>query len=257
MESIFLQDRIVVALISAGVGIILTLLIRRIANKSGLFTFFVSHYRVGVSAKDAAAFGTVQAIWKDRPVANLWSSSIELQNESLKDYENVTIRVFTTDTVLLTERTEIVGTILPLNWTADFVRRITVRSGSQPTAEQRVIHESEREYFIPTMNRGQSVRLTYLNTAKTEQQPNIWPDILHKGVRMKLRLPQPEFLGVPQFSAVQVGSVLGIMSVVLVITTVETLWFAAVLSFLCGWLVVLPGAASVKLWRWFRDLSGG
>ena len=261
MEFTFLQNRLVVAVfpvvVGAVVGAILTLLIQRIANKSSLFTFFVSHYRVGVSADDAA-FGSVRATWNDRPVANLWSSSIELQNESLKDYENVTIRVFTTDTVLLTERTEIVGTILSLEWTADFVRRFTVQPGSQPTPEQRIIHESEREYFIPTMNRGQSVRLTYLNTAKTEQQPNIWLDILHKGVKAKFRIPPQEvFPGVPRDSAVMLGSALGIVSVALVLTTVETLWFAAVLSFLCGWLVVLPGAASIKLWRKLRDWLGG
>ena len=99
----------IVALPSLVVGAILTLLIQRILNKSGLFTYFVSHYQVGVSAEDAV-FGKVQVTWDNLPVANLYFSSVELRNESLKDYENVVVKVLTSTTSLLSERTEIVGT---------------------------------------------------------------------------------------------------------------------------------------------------
>ena len=256
MELTFLEDWFIVALPSLIVGAILTLLIQRILNKSGLFTYFVSHYRVGVSTDDAI-FGTVRATWNNLPVANLYSSSVELRNESLKDYENVIVRVLTSDTFLLSERTELVGTSRILEWTEGFERRVAVPPGSEPTETQRSLHASEREYLIPTLNRDQRVSLTYLNAARTEQQPTIWLDILHKGVKTKFRVAQPEFLGVPRFSAARVGSVLGIVVVALVIATVETLWLAAILSFLYGLLVLLPGAASIKLWRRFRDLFGG
>ena len=256
MEFTFLQNRLIVVLFSVIVGAILTLLIQRILKKRGLFTYFVSHYRVGISADDVI-FGTVRATWNNHPVDNLYSSSVELRNESLKDYENVIVKVFTNDTVLLTERTEIVGTSRILEWTTDFAHRLTVPPGGEPTDTQRSLHAREREYLIPTMNRGQLVRFTYLNTSSGQLQPTIWLDILHKGIKTKFRVAQPEFLGVPQFSAALVGSVLGLLVVALVIATVETLWLAAVLSFLCGLFVLLPGAASIKLWRRFRDLYGG
>ena len=54
------------------------------------------------------------------------------------------------------------------------------------------------------------MRFTYLNAAKTKQAPQLWLDILHKGVRTKFSIAQPTFLGVPQFSAAQAGSVLGV-----------------------------------------------
>ncbi len=256
MEFTFLQNRLIVALLAVVVGAILTLLIQRILNKRGLLTYFVFHYRVGVSTDDAV-FGTVRATWNNQPVANLWSSSVELRNESLKDYENVTIGVFTNNTVLLTERTEIVGTSRSLGWTTDFVHRITVEPGSQPNALQQHLNESTREYLIPTMNRGQLVRLTYLNAARTEQQPAIWLDVLHKGVKTKFRVAQSEFLGVPQPSAALIGSASGIVFVALVIATVETVWLAAALSFSYGLLVLIPGAYSIRLWRWLRDAFGG
>ena len=256
MEFAFLQNRLIVALLSIVVGAILTLLIRRILNKRGLFTYVVSHYRVGVSADDAV-FGTVKAIWNNLPVANLWSSSVELRNESLKDYENVIVKVFTNDSFLLSERTEIVDTSHILEWTKGFAARVAVLSGSQPTDDQRSLYAREREYLIPTLNRGQCVRLTYLNAAETPQQPGIWIDILHKGVKTKFRVPQPEFLGVPQYSAARAGVVLGIAVVAVFIATMETLWLAAALSFLYGVLTLFPGAVVIKLWRRLRDLFGG
>ena len=254
MELTFLQQ-IIVGLFCAIVGAILTLLIQRILKKRGLFTYFVSHYRVGVSTEDAV-FGTVQATWNNHPVANLYSSSVELRNESLKDFENVIVKVFTHDTVLLTEKTEIAGTSRILEWTENFVQRVCVPPGSEPTDAQRNLYAQEREYLVPTMNRGQVVHLTYLNASSTPQQPTIGLDILHKGVRMKFRVAQPEFLGVPQLSATWVGSALGLVVVAVIIATVETLWLAVVLSFLYGLLVLIPGAASIKLWRSFRDLLG-
>ena len=256
MEFTFLQNRLIVALLSLVVGVIITLLRQRILKKRGLFTYFVLHYRVGVSADDAT-FGTVRATWNNLPVDNLYSSSVELRNESLKDYENVIVMVFTNDTVLLTERAEIVGSARILEWTKDFAHRVAVPLGDESTDTQRWIHGHEREYLIPTMNRGQLVRFTYLNATSTPQQPTIWLDILHKGVKTKVRVAQPEFLGVPQFSAARAGSILGFVIVALIVATMETLWLAAVLSFLCGLLALLPGAVSIKLWRKFRDLFGG
>ena len=256
MELTFLQNRLIVAVFAGVVGVILTLLIQRILNKRGLFTYFVWHNSVGVSTDDAV-FGTVRAFWNDQQVDNLWFSSIELRNASLNDYENVIVKVFTNSTALLNERTEIVGTSRVIEWTAAFANRVTLLPGIEPTAEQRSLYAREREYLVPTMNRGQFVRITYLNATNTPQQPTIWLDILHKGVKTEIRVAQPEFFGVPQFYAAQIGSASGIVVVALVIATVEALWLAAVLSFLYGLFVLFPGAAAIKLWRRFRDLFGG
>ena len=267
MELTFLQNRLIVAVFAGVVGVILTLLIQRILNKRGLFTYFVWHNSVGVSTDDAV-FGTVRAFWNDHQVDNLWFSSIELRNASLNDYENVIVKVFTNSTALLNERTEIVGTSRVLEWTAAFANRVTLLPGSEPTAEQRSLYAREREYLVPPtyplgVNRDSSrelirgVRITYLNATNTPQQPTIWLDILHKGVKTEIRVAQPEFFGVPQFYAAQIGSASGIVVVALVIATVEALWLAAVLSFLYGLFVLFPGAAAIKLWRRFRDLFGG
>jgi hypothetical protein len=256
MDLTFLQNRLVVAVIAAVLGAVLTFLIQRLLNKRGLFTYFVWHNRIGVSADDAV-FGSVRVTWNNNPVANLYSSTVELRNESLNDYENVIVRVFTSDTVLLTERTEIVGTTHILEWNGPFAGKLAVPPGSQPTPAQMNIYTTQREYLIPTFNRGQLVRFTFFNAGKTEKQPSLWLDIVHKGVKIKFRVAHNKFMGVSQPSAAIVGSLLGFVLLGIVIAFVDTVWVAALISLIYGLLVLVPGALSIKLWRWFRDYFGG
>ncbi|HEY2931073.1 MAG TPA: hypothetical protein VGK99_04950 [Acidobacteriota bacterium] len=220
MNLALLDSRLVVAVIAGVLGFILALLTQRILGKRGLFTYFVWHNRLGVSADDAI-FGSVRVTWNDNPVANLYSSTVELRNESFNDYDNVVVRVFTNDTFLLTERTDIVGTTHFLNWTDEFSNRLVVQPGTQPTIAQQNLYRSQRDYLVPTMNRGQIVRFTFLN-APTSDKPSLWLDILHKGVRLKFRLAQTQFLGVPQPAAALVGAALSLVVLAVVVSLVDS-----------------------------------
>jgi len=251
----FLDNRLLVSLISGRVGAIVALLTQRILGKRGLLTYFVWHNQIGVSADDAV-FGMVRVTWNGNPVANLYSSTIELRNESLKDYENVSVRVFTADTFLLTERSEILDTTQVLGWTDEFSRSLSVLPGSEPTLAQRNLFGSRRDYLVPTMNRGQVVRLTFLNAPTLGKQPSLWLDILHKGVKIRFRIAQNQFLGVSQPAAVLVGTAVGVVFMVIVVGLVHTVWLASILCLLYGLLVVVPGALSIKIWRWVRDAIG-
>ncbi len=256
MDFTLMENRLVVAMLSAVVGTILTLFTQRILNKRGLFTYFVSHNQVAVSGDDAI-FGTVRVTWNNNSVANLYSSTIELRNESLKDYEDVNVRVFSGDTILLTERTEILGTTRSLKWSEAFSRTLMVPSGGNPTDLQKNLHASDREYLIPTMNRSQVVRLTFLNEATIGKPPFIGLDVLHTGAKVKYRVSLNEFWGVPQPSAALVGSISGFLFTGIVIVLVDNVWVAAITSFFYGIMVLVPGALLIKLWRNLRDLIGG
>jgi hypothetical protein len=129
--------------------------------------------------------------------------------------------------------------------------------GSQPTEAQQNIYSKQREYLIPTFNRGQLVRFTFLNAALPEKQPSLWLDIVHKGVKVKFRVAHNKFMGIPQPSAAIVGSVLGFILLGFVIALIDTVWIAALISLVYGLLVLIPGALMIKLWRWLRDYFGG
>src|SRR5689334_22500605 len=119
----------------------------------------------------------------------------------MKDYENVVVRTFTSDTVLLTERTDIVDTTQIARWTDEFSQQLAVIPGQQPTEAQLNLHGMRREYLLPIVNRGQRVRFHFLNAAKTQQMPSIWLEAVHKGVKVKFRPARIEILGVPQPTA--------------------------------------------------------
>ena len=187
-----LNNRFILILLSAISGVVITLITQKILGKRSLLTYFVQHNRVGVSTDDSI-FGIVRVTWNDNVVPNLYSSTLELRNESLKDYGNIVVRVFTNNTILLTERTEILGTTHSLKRSADFSQQLNVQPGAQPTAAQRNLYGRQREYLIPTLNRGQAVRLTFLNAASSDQPPAIWLDILHKGIKVKFRVAHEEW----------------------------------------------------------------
>ena len=256
MDLSLIENRYLIAVVASVGGVILTLVTQQILNKRGLFTYFVQHSRIGVSADDAI-FGSVRVTWNNNPVAHLYTSTVELINQSMKDYESVIVRVFTNDTILLTERTEIVGTTNFLSWSDDYSVKLTVPKGQQPTADQQSLYGRQREYIIPTMNRGQVVRFQFLNAAHTEAQPSIWLDVLHKGVKLKFRVSRNEILGVPQPTAAISGTVLGFIFIGFVIVYAENIWTASLAAFLFGLFAQIPGAYFVKAWRRIRDWSAG
>ena len=255
MDVISFQGNIVVAIISAGLGAFLAFIVQRFLNKRGLFTYNAWHNRVGISTDDSL-FGSVRVTWNDKEFANLYISTVELRNESLNDYENVTVKVYTTDTTLLTERAEIVGTIHILDWSKKYKEEMTV-IGSHPTDNQIFLYSSRRDYEIQTFNRGQLIRFTFLNSAKTDRQPTLWLDILHKGVKTKFRVAQNQFWGVKQESAAIAGSLLGLFLLVGIIIFIDTVWFAALISLFFGLFAIIPGALLIKLWYKLRDYFGG
>lgn len=92
-----------ISIIAGGFGGIVTAwLTQRVLNKRGVFTYSVTHTRVGITAEDDI-FGNVAVSWNGNPVQNLYLSTIEMKNESMNDYENVIVSAFTNDSTLMTE----------------------------------------------------------------------------------------------------------------------------------------------------------
>ena len=250
-----LESRLLVGLVASILGAILALLVQRLLNKRGLFTYFVWHDPVGLSTEDSV-FGTVRVTWNNNPVRNLYLSRVELRNESLNDYEDIVVRVLASDTALLSESTQIVGTTRFLLWTEEFSRQLSVAKGDVATLHQIELIRRQREFHIPTMNRGQKIQLSFLNDATPGKVPWIGLELLHKGVKLEFRVSQQQFMGVPGPSAALVGSALGIVFLLAVVLTIEVTWLAATLCLAFGLTVQIPGALAIKSWRWFRNSIG-
>lgn len=254
VEQWWIHAGIIKVVASAVAGAVVTLLLAQLLKRRGRFLYSVRHTQIGMSADDEI-FGNVRLTWNDHPVANLFLSTIELKNESLNDFKEITTKVYTNDTTLLTERTEVVGTTEILHWSSRFREILKVEFG-QPTPAQTDIYNKSREYTIPTMNRGQVVRLAFLNAPPQGLQPTLWLDIVHPGVKLEYRKPYGELLGVSQPASAIVGFILGLMFLGIEIYYVKDAWLAAVLCFILGSILLLPGALLIKGWYRLRDLLG-
>ena len=195
-----LNNKVMLVIVGALLGTVSTIAAHGWLNRRALFTYSVVHAHIGMSTEDAI-YGSVRITWNNNPVAHLYVSTVELTNQSVKDFESITVRAFSHNTLLLGEKTEVIGTTRILEHTKDYKSRIAVAEGEQPTEFQFKLYGHQREYFVPTMNRGQSVRFEFLNAPSLNEQPSIWLDILEKGVQLKFTTQQGQFAGVPQPTA--------------------------------------------------------
>lgn len=246
-----------ISIIAGGIGGVITAwLTQRVLNKRGVFTYFVNHTRVGVSTEDAI-FGSVTVSWNGNPISNLFLSTIEMKNESMNDYENVVVCAYSSDTRLMTEQTQILDTPNILEWSEKYKKQLHVEPGQKPTEAQWNVYNGQREYNIPTLNRGQSIKLTYLNSAKGTDAPTLWLSVPQKGVRLKFSIPQNQILGVPQPRAAFVGVLIGISVVIALAWFVADPWLVAIASLTYGLIAQFPGAYVIKLLRRIREAIGG
>lgn len=246
-----------VSIIAGGLGGISTAwLTQSVLNKRGTFTYSVTHTKIGVTSDDDT-FGNVAVSWNGSPVPNLFLSTIDMKNESMNDYENVVVSAYTIDSLLMTEKTQLLDTPNYLEWSEKYKHLQQVDPGSEPTEKQRETFSHRREYVIPIFNRGQSIKITYLNSAKSNEMPNIWLSVEQKGVKLKFQEPQNVILGVPQKQAALYGVVLGIVVLIALATLVAEPWTIALAAMTYGLIAQLPGAYAIKALRRLRESIGG
>lgn len=250
-------SHLIVSSLAGGLGgIVMAWLTQRVLNKRGTFAYSVTHTQVGVTAEDAT-FGNVAVSWNGNPVQNLYLSTIEMKNESMNDYENVVVYAFTNNSRLMTERTQILETPNILEWSVKYLDRLHVEPGSALSEKQWIIYNSQREYIIPVFNRGQSIKITYLNSSKSSEAPTIWLSIAQKGVRLKFQRPQNQIFSVPQNQALFAGVLLGVAVLVALAIFVAKPWAVATIAMTYGLVAPLPGAYTIKAYRRLREAIGG
>jgi hypothetical protein len=182
-------------------------LIAVLRNRVKTIEYTVNHERIAFSADDAI-FGSIRVTWQNLNVTNLFSSQITLENQTGRDFTNLKVKIYTGETLLLSERTEISGTTYILQWSYEFQQQLNVPQGATPTEQQFNIYNHSREYVVPILNRGQRAIMTYLTTVpKGTEAPAVWLDILHEGVRVQYRQAVPQVHGVPVRLALSFGLV--------------------------------------------------
>jgi hypothetical protein len=244
----FLDNKAALSALSAAGGALLTKLFALYRERLKVLEYTVTHDRVGLSAQDAI-FGEVRVTWEGHELRNLYASTLVLENTASADYTNLKLKVYTGNTLLLNERSEIAGTTHIAPWTDEFRQSLQV-AGDAPTDAQLYAFRHGREYMLPVFNRGQRLVLTYLTTVpNADEGPSVWLDMLHPGVQLVFRPVTQQIYGVP----VRLALPLGLFACVVVLTAVSVYvrqpWLASVILLASGLAVQAIGAGVYRLLR--------
>jgi hypothetical protein len=252
------QNPLIVSVISLIVGSLLTILVTNLRNKSGVLGYTVVWNRIGISADDGV-FGAVRVHWQEHQVRNLFVYTIEVENFSISDYENINLHCYSSqDTIILSERTVVVGEPRIIHWSPDFQKRLRVPTGESASETQLSEYNHNREYLIPVFNRGQKLNFTFLCTKPNDDlEPGIFLSTMSKGVRLKrLRSPfvilNPIF-GVPIPVALTRGVAISIFVIILCGLLLDSVWITAVISISVGLFGQVLGAVLYRLERLLKN----
>jgi hypothetical protein len=253
------KNPLAVSLISLIVGSILTILLANLRNKSGVLGYTTIWNQIGISA-DNRIHGEVRVHWQNQQVRNLFAYTIDVENLSSIDYDNIALRFYSgADTIILTEQSHIVDqpSIVPLS--PDFRSRMVIPDGQAPSQQQIEEYNHNREYLVPVLNRRQKLSFTFLCTKPNDDnEPGIFVTTPSKGVRLKrLKLPfvvlNPIF-GVPIPVALARAIGLAIVVVILCGFFMESIWMASLASMIFGLFGQVFGAILYRGERFVRDL---
>ena len=253
------KNPLAVSLISLVAGSLLTLLLANLRNKSGVLGYTVVWNRIGISADDLI-HGEVRVHWQSQEVRNLFAYTIDVENLSSVDYDNIELRFYSgADTIILTEQSRIVDQPSIVPWSPGFRARLAIPDGQAASQRQIDEYNHNREYLVPVINRRQKLNFTFLCTKPNDDnEPGIFVSTPSKGVRLKrLKLPfvilNPIF-GVPIPVALVRAIGLAVGVVILCGLFVENIWLASLASMIFGLVGQVFGAILYRVERFVRDL---
>jgi len=146
----------------------------------------------------------------------------------------------------------LVGTTEFVRHSPEYQKELEIPPGEAPTEAQINTYRTRRDYFIPFLNRRQTVRFQYLNASQTPDPPWIFLECIHHGVVIKYRPPQTIFFGVERRIAVITGTIAGIVFVSALVLLSPSPWLTGIACFFYGAVVEVPGAGIVKVHRAIR-----
>lgn len=244
------------ALLGAVFGGVMTWLVSALMAKRAIFRWSTRIDRIGFSM-DSPVPDTVRVEWRGNKVPNLYMATMEVENTSSKDFENVSLTAHTRDgTRLLDEWTVIVNTPDRVKWSPDFEREVVLESTDPPTQQDQKLQlwQSRREYVVPVLNRRQLLRLHFLCIPPQEHQlPEVLLNVSAPGVRMMYRSHLNFILQVPTELTLLPGITTALLIVFAAIMYAENIWLTAAITGLVCWFTQFIGAIIRRVGWWLRD----
>ena len=276
-KAVAMPDWVLPSLAGGSLTLVVTLFVLVVRNRRDLLTYHATHDRIGISTLDKI-HGEVAVTVGGNQVQNLYMTNVWLVNRSMRDVEELEVKVLcgNDEMQLMSEQTLVEGTVDFLKHTPEYeeiksqlIDAVSAMERARASADHAMAAQIEqaqtanwhlwfnqRWYAVPVLARGQTIRFTYMTNVVSDTPPAIFLSCQKAGVRVKYKQPyQPvwHLWGVPLAEAGFAGTVIGTLVWLAVISSISTLWLAALLCLVAGLLGNVPGAAVVKCYRWLRD----
>ena len=116
-----MPDWVFPSLVGGALTLAVTLIVVVVRNRRRLLTYHVTHDRIGISTLDYI-HGEISVTVGGNQVQNLYMSSVWFVNRSMRDVENLEVKVYcgTNEVRLMSEQTHVEGTVEFLKHTAEY-----------------------------------------------------------------------------------------------------------------------------------------
>ena len=250
----FVRDKVAGPLAGAVIG----WLFAKFQTRTARLRYWTRVEKIATSANDPV-FGSVVTSWAGTTVRNLFLVTIEVENESGRDFKDVPLYVYTEEqTNLLSERTSVVNTPHIVPRSKEYEDFLHVPTGAAPTELQKKKYYHSREYLLPVFNRGQLVQLTYLcNRPNDDKVPDVFIHTQLIGARLRREDRSKMIFGIPNRDAMIYGLTISTILVIACTRLVHVHWLATTITYFLGLTVLAIGAGIFKLVRAVRRFIAG
>ena len=178
-------------------------------------------------------------------------SKIEVINSSRKDFSDVEIKIWCDmDSIILVSYGTKKGTVTPLDFTSEYKEL-----ESNISKEKKRKFFQTRCYFVPVLNRNDVLEFSCLTTNLKNNEPSLFIDCEHKGLKMENKLLPPLiFWNEPQHLCAIWGLIISGILIIPIFYFLESKIAIGIISFLLGSLLILPGAIFLKLIKKIRKI---
>ena len=230
-------------------GVIVTHLFARYRNRLTVLRWSANCVKVASAAEDIR-LGKVTVLYNDQPVNNVHTASIQIENESNKDFDGVCITIASRDnTTINAGYGHLAHGDRYFLLTEDYMEEL-----AQAKDEKLTQLLTYRRYLIPVLNRGATAVFQLVLSRGDMVTPQLVVGCVHKGVVVKNAPPGQTAWGVPLNHALFVGWTATLILLLTLITRTSSTWTVGLSAWALG-LTVLPlGAIILKLFKRIRKL---
>jgi len=244
----------------AAIGAVLMQGWRRYRGRMLTLRWQAFHQPLAISAEDTY-FGTIEVRYNGEPVQNLFFTTIDIQNESNTDLVGLDLNfIFNDGTMIRISHGAVQRSANSLPFAAPFAtelaRFVQLPQDNPQRPPLAAALARRRDYRVPTLNRGSTVRVGMLVQGQPGKQPVIDLASDHPGLRLVFQPPRPLLFGVNHNVAALTGVLAGIAVIVgLSLTSVGRIAGMA-LSFAIGCVTAVLGVLVVRAFRVVQRVLG-